>query len=171
MASQDCWDAYEPGQTPANNGQGYVLDWMSLSADETPSVRCCLPRSARGIEALLESHGGLRRARRLGARGWLRIEGADYAAGFSNIWVMQPVNTVLLAERHCLLPHASFSPRGTLTYKGAEWEWIFEPLPRLTRATRRALVELPTYAVLDPRENNLGKAWNAMKRASWTVCC
>eukprot|EP00662_Eupelagonemidae_sp_cell21_P029051 gene29051-57212_t len=36
---------------------------------------------------------------------------------------------MLLAEHHCLVPWANFTPDGTLTYPGARWEWVWEPTP------------------------------------------
>eukprot|EP00747_Dinoflagellata_sp_TGD_P082565 gnl/TRDRNA2_/TRDRNA2_161744_c0_seq2.p1 gnl/TRDRNA2_/TRDRNA2_161744_c0~~gnl/TRDRNA2_/TRDRNA2_161744_c0_seq2.p1 ORF type:complete len:687 (-),score=81.45 gnl/TRDRNA2_/TRDRNA2_161744_c0_seq2:69-2054(-) len=70
-------------------------------------------------------------------QGLLRIEGGDRGAGFATLFFTYPINHILLAEAHCLIPLAVMDASQCHNFydetkPGNVWEYYFEPLP--TRA-------------------------------------
>jgi hypothetical protein len=73
------------------------------------------------------------------------------------------MNQILVAEQYCLIPWGNFTPRGTITYPNARWEWIFEPILPGTPSN------LPAF-ILDTGARNLGGAYKVLHRnTAWAV--
>jgi hypothetical protein len=111
---------------------------------------CCLPQNRRDIEALVQSGADLRA---LGAQGYFRVEGGDFYAGASTLFILQPLNAISIAEQHCLVPWTDFTERGTLSYKGGQWTWFFKPIPNQGESMLDK--SFPVFT-LNSKINNLG---------------
>jgi hypothetical protein len=76
---------------------------------EDSRQKCDLPRRRNAWEPHRQKRGAL----------WIR--GGDFGAGWSTLFVLYPINHILIAEELCLLPMVSFVPKYTRKYPKADW--------------------------------------------------
>ena len=83
-------------------------------------------------------------------QGVLRVRGADAGAGFGTLFFLYPINQLLLADAHCLLPLFSYIQERSPNYFDPShgtnpWEYFFEPIGDKNAALEHANKHLPVY--------------------------
>ena len=90
-------------------------NWESNPFISPVSKTCSLPRHANATPASA-------------AFGILNITACDSWAGWSTVFILYPINHILLAQKYCLIPKVHFNPQANYPNANAAWHSFFEPL-------------------------------------------
>ena len=108
--------------------------------------------------------------------GVLHVKGGDAGAGFATLFFIFPINHLLLADRHCLLPWFDFSQSRSPNYydpgHGSNpWRYYFEPIGGGVSALehQRAPVYELTEGSVSPRGERGGQYLAMHNGSPWAV--